>query len=99
MDKTYYCIFIEKLGSCNSSVNPAEVRINKDRVLFRLSKGAKYSNTLKNILSASGILLENSLNKCVQKKTLTESAKKGIISNWAKLKKNNDSEYKIEFIK
>lgn len=48
--------FIEKLGTYNPLTVPATVRINNDRALDWLNKGAQPTNTCRRILSFKGVL-------------------------------------------
>ena len=74
--------YIEKLGTYNASVNPTEVRINEALIIKWLNLGAKISDTVRSILSKSGILLRRSLDKCVKKGTLDDPRRKAKISEW-----------------
>ena len=47
--------FIEMLGTYNPLVNPAEIVINEDRVLYWLKVGALPSDTAKVLLRKNGI--------------------------------------------
>jgi small subunit ribosomal protein S16 len=48
--------FIEKLGTYNPLTVPATVRINRERSLHWLTKGAQPTNTCRRILSFKGVL-------------------------------------------
>ncbi len=48
--------FIEKLGTYNPLTIPASVRINRERSLYWLQKGAEPTNTCRRILSFKGVL-------------------------------------------
>jgi small subunit ribosomal protein S16 len=48
--------FIEKLGTYNPLTVPATVRINRERALHWLDKGAQPTNTCRRILSFKGVL-------------------------------------------
>jgi len=48
--------FIEKLGTYNPLTVPATVRINRERSLHWLQKGAQPTNTCRRILSFKGVL-------------------------------------------
>ena len=47
--------FIEMLGTYNPMVNPAEIRVNEERVLHWLGVGASPSDTAKILLKKSGV--------------------------------------------
>ena len=48
--------FIEKLGTYNPLSVPATIRINRERSLYWLEKGAQPTNTCRRILSFKGVL-------------------------------------------
>lgn len=48
--------FIEEIGTYNPVAKPAEVKINEEAVLKWLQNGAKPSDTVRNLLSAQGIM-------------------------------------------
>ncbi len=48
--------FIEIIGTYNPLVEPAEVKIDEDKVIKWLNDGAIPTDTIKNILSKSGIM-------------------------------------------
>jgi len=50
--------YLEKVGFYNPIVRPAEVRIDKDKVLEWLKKGATPSKTVFNLLQKEGIALD-----------------------------------------
>ncbi|ABW68113.1 30S ribosomal protein S16 [Desulfosudis oleivorans] len=47
--------FIEKVGTYNPLVNPAEVVVAKDRVEHWLGQGAQATRTVKSILKKEGV--------------------------------------------
>ena len=47
---------IERLGSYNPNTNPSAVILNFDRALYWLGVGAQPTDTVRNILSAEGVL-------------------------------------------
>ena len=63
--------FLEKLGTYNPTVVPAEINLNVDKAVEWLFKGAQPTNTARAILSYKGALL---------KKHLLVGAKKGAFS-------------------
>ncbi len=48
--------FIEKLGTYNPLTVPATIRVNRERSLYWLNKGAEPTNTCRRILSFKGVL-------------------------------------------
>ena len=47
--------FIEKLGTYNPLVDPAEVNLNVDRVRYWIGQGAQASDTVKSLLKREGV--------------------------------------------
>ena len=50
--------FLEKLGSYNPNVNPAQIEINVDSAVRWLENGAQPTDTTRAILSHEGVLLK-----------------------------------------
>ena len=48
--------FIENIGTYNPLVTPAEIKINEELALAWLKKGAIPTDTVKNLLSKTGIM-------------------------------------------
>ena len=48
--------FIENIGTYNPLVTPAEIKINEELALDWLKKGAIPTDTVKNLLSKTGIM-------------------------------------------
>ncbi|MBM7644332.1 small subunit ribosomal protein S16 [Scopulibacillus daqui] len=48
--------FIEEIGTYNPVANPAEVKINEDKALDWLKKGAQPSDTVRNLFSKQGLM-------------------------------------------
>ena len=55
--------FIEDLGRYNPLQEPAEVLLERERILYWLGEGAQPSDTVRSLLSSEGILLAYSLQK------------------------------------
>ena len=47
---------IETLGTYNPLVTPAEIKVDEEKTLARLSTGAEPTDTVRNILSKVGIM-------------------------------------------
>ncbi|MCF8260862.1 MAG: 30S ribosomal protein S16 [Melioribacteraceae bacterium] len=73
---------IEALGSYNPKTDPATVEIAEDRALYWLGVGAQPTATVKNLLSAQGILYKREL----MNKGLTEEEITSKIDIWEKEK-------------
>jgi len=64
--------FIEKIGTYNPVTDPAQVRVDFDKALMWIQRGAQPTDTVRNIFSKEGILLKNHLMTGVRKGALTE---------------------------
>jgi len=60
--------YIERIGSLNPITNPATIELDVEKALEWLSNGAQPTDTVRNVLSQSGVLM---------KKHLLEGVKKG----------------------
>ena len=49
---------IEEIGTYNPVANPAEVKINKELAIKWLKNGAEPTDTVRNLLSQTGVLKE-----------------------------------------
>jgi small subunit ribosomal protein S16 len=65
--------YIEKIGTYNPTTNPATIDLNLDRALTWLQTGAEPTDTVRSILSDTGVLYKNHLDKGVAKGALTEA--------------------------
>jgi small subunit ribosomal protein S16 len=74
--------FIEKLGTYNPLTVPATVRINNDRALDWLHKGAQPTNTVRRILSFKGVLYMKHLMRGVSLGLFDEAAAKDKFERW-----------------
>ena len=83
--------FIEKIGTYNPIPNPAEIKINFDKALDWLQKGAQPTETMRAILTYKGILYKHHLIKGLKKGALTEAEVEAKFQNWLK-----DKEAKVE---
>jgi len=69
--------FIETVGTYNPIAQPAEIKLDEDKILSWLGNGAQPSDTVRNLLSNAGILAKfNDLKS--GKKPAAKSAKKAI---------------------
>ncbi len=74
--------FLEKLGTYNPNVNPAEININVDGAVRWLENGAQPSDTARAILSYKGVLLKKHLKGGVKKGALTEEQAEEKFQAW-----------------
>lgn len=58
--------FIEEIGTYNPVANPVDVKINEEKALDWMLKGAKPSDTVRNLFSNAG-LMEKLHNAKIQK--------------------------------
>lgn len=74
--------FIEKLGTYNPLSVPATVRLNRERSLHWLQKGAQPTNTCRRILSFKGVLYLKHLMRGVSLGLFDEKAAWEKFENW-----------------
>lgn len=74
--------FIEKLGTYNPLTVPATVRLNRDRALVWLQKGAQPTNTVRRILSFKGVLYMKHLMRGVSLGLFSEEQAKEKFEKW-----------------
>ncbi len=74
--------FIEKIGTYNPIIRPAEIELDMDKALEWLNRGAQPSDTVRAILSYKGILYKKHLLKGVQKGALTQSEAEARFNQW-----------------
>ena len=73
---------IERLGSYNPNTNPSAVILNFDRALYWLGVGAQPTDTVRNILSAEGVLLMKHLNGGVAKGAFSQEEAQKRFDAW-----------------
>lgn len=74
--------YLEKIGTYNPNVNPAEINLDVDRAVKWLQDGAQPTDTAKNILSYKGAMLKNHLVGGVRKGALTEEQAEEKFKAW-----------------
>lgn len=74
--------YIEKIGTYNPVTNPATIDLDMDSAVNWLSKGAQPTDTARAILSYTGALYKNHLNKGVIKGALTEADAEKKFAAW-----------------
>lgn len=55
--------FLEVVGTYNPITNPAEIKIDEEKVVYWLNNGAQPTETVRNILSKEGIMKKFAENK------------------------------------
>ncbi|MDC7997235.1 30S ribosomal protein S16 [Gilvibacter sediminis] len=78
--------FLEKLGTYNPNVNPAEINLNVDGAVQWLQNGAQPTDTARAILSYKGAMLKNHLMGGVAKGALTEEQAEAKFNAWVEEK-------------
>ena len=74
--------FIEKLGTYNPNTNPATIDIQFELALHWVQVGAIPTDTVKALLSYTGVLLKNHLDKGVAKGALTAEQAQAKFDAW-----------------
>jgi len=79
---------IEKLGNYNPNTNPATIKIDNDKALDWVMKGAQPSETVRAILSYKGILMKKHLQIGVLKGALKQEEADKRLEAWLKEKES-----------
>jgi SSU ribosomal protein S16P len=74
--------YLDKLGSYNPTVNPAQIEIDVDGAVKWLQNGAQPTDTARAILSYKGVLLKHHLAGGVLKGALTEEQAEAKFNAW-----------------
>jgi len=74
--------YLEKLGTYNPNVNPAEINLDIDGAVKWLHNGAQPTNTARAILSYKGVMLKKHLAGGVKKGALTEEQAEEKFNAW-----------------
>ncbi len=74
--------YLEKLGTYNPNVNPAEINLDVDGSVAWLGKGAQPTDTARAILSYKGVMLKKHLLGGVAKGALTEEQANEKFNAW-----------------
>ena len=74
--------FLEKLGTYNPNVNPAEINLDVDGAVQWLQNGAQPTDTARAILSYKGAMLKKHLAEGVRKGALTEEQAEAKFNEW-----------------
>jgi len=81
--------YLEKLGTYNPNVNPAEINLDVDGSVEWLGKGAQPTDTARAILSYKGVMLKKHLLGGVAKGALTEEQAEAKFAAWVAEKEGN----------
>ena len=80
--------YIESIGTYNPITNPATIKLDFDRALDWLQKGAQPTDTCRSILSYKGVMMKKHLLEGVKKGALTEEQAEEKFQSWFKEKEN-----------
>jgi small subunit ribosomal protein S16 len=75
--------FIERIGSYNPNTNPATIQLDNEKALGWLNNGAQPTDTVRAMLSYTGVLLRQHLQKGVEKGALTQEDADKRFETWA----------------
>ncbi len=90
--------YLEKIGTYDPNTNPADVKIDLDKAIIWLEKGAQPTDTARALLSYRGALLKHHLNKGVKKGALTEEEAEKKFDKWLD-EKEKKIQNKVEKVK
>ncbi len=74
--------FIQKLGSYNPNINPAQVTLNTDEAFKWVMNGAQPTDTARRILSTRGVMLKRHLQLGVNKGAITQEVADKRFEEW-----------------
>jgi len=91
--------YIERIGMYNPGTNPATIKLDFDRALEWLQKGAQPTDTCSAILSYKGVLIKNHLLNGVKKGAFSEEEAEVRFNTWLKEKENEIQTKKSKIVK
>jgi len=74
--------YLEKLGTYNPNINPAEITLNIDGAVQWLQNGAQPTDTARAILSYKGVMMKKHLAEGVRKGAFNEEQAEEKFNNW-----------------
>lgn len=80
--------FIEKLGTYNPNVQPAQIDLNLEKALHWMQVGAQPTDTARAILSYTGVMMKKHLLEGVKKGAHTEEEALAKFDKWMEAKGN-----------
>ncbi len=80
--------FIERIGSYNPNTNPATIQLDNSKAIEWLNNGAQPTDTVRAMLSYTGVLLSQHLSKGVAKGALTQEEADKRYESWIADKTN-----------
>jgi small subunit ribosomal protein S16 len=89
--------FIERIGYYDPNHHPAHVDIDAERALSWMKNGAQPTNTVRSILSQTGVLYKKHLQRGVAKGALTQAEADTAYANWVQRKMRSQNARMILF--
>ncbi len=83
--------FIERIGMYNPITNPATVDIDRDKALKWLANGAQPTDTVRNILSATGVMYKKHLQRGVSKGAFSQEEADRLFQKWIDAKAKEET--------
>ena len=83
--------FIERIGMYNPITNPATVDIDRDKALKWLANGAQPTDTVRNILSATGVMYKKHLLRGVSKGAFSQEEADRLFQKWIDAKAKEET--------
>lgn len=74
--------YLEKIGTYNPNINPAQVSVDVDLAVSWLQNGAQPSDTARNILSDKGVMMKNHLINGIAKGAHSEEEAQAKFESW-----------------
>lgn len=74
--------FIERIGSYNPNTNPATIQLDNDKAITWLKNGAQPTDTVRAMLSYTGVLYRQHLEKGVAKGALSQEEAEKRFNTW-----------------
>ncbi len=81
--------YLEKLGTYNPNMNPAQINLDVDGTVQWLQNGAQPTDTARAILSYKGVMMKNHLAGGVRKGALTQEQAEAKFTAWLEGKGNS----------
>ncbi|MEG1499088.1 MAG: 30S ribosomal protein S16 [Bacteroidales bacterium] len=74
--------YIEKIGTYNPMINPAQIELDVDKAVKWMRNGAQPSDTVRSLLSVKGAMMKHHLLKGVDKGALTVEQAEAKFQSW-----------------
>ncbi|MDA3780933.1 MAG: 30S ribosomal protein S16 [Bacteroidales bacterium] len=91
--------FIESIGTFDPTTNPSIIKLDFDKAIDWLMKGAQPTDTCRTILSKKGVMLKKHLLVGVKKKALTEEQAEEKFQAWITEKESKNQSDKDNLLK